>query len=523
MPIPPPSSPLPSDSPTSPPGASSSAPSVGEGATSPAQREILALGALALSRAIHARELSCREVMDAYLAQIDAANPVVNAIVSHRDHEVLMEEAGECDRELAAGRSRGWLHGIPQAIKDLSATRDLPTSMGSPLFKGQVPQQDGIMVRRMREAGAIFVGKTNTPEFGLGSQTYNRVFGATRNAFDPALCAGGSSGGAAAALAMRMLPVADGSDMMGSLRNPAAYHNLFGMRPSFGRVPHGPGPDIFGHQLATEGPMARSVGDLARLLATQAGAHPRAPLSLADDPERLADPFDDADAASGLRIGWLGDWQGYLAMEEGVLDVCQGALSVFERLGARVEPVVPEMSPERLWQSWLVLRQWAVAGSLSEVWADDSRRCQLKPEACWEVEQGMGRTALDVHRANVERSAWYACLLGLFERFDALALPSAQVFAFDVDTPWPGQIAGRTMDTYHRWMEVVIAGSLSGCPVINLPAGFNPHGQAMGVQLIAPHRRDRDLLRWAHAFEQAAPDWLEREPEWRTPKAQPPR
>ncbi|ERL52271.1 hypothetical protein BJB45_09905 [Halomonas huangheensis] len=454
--------------------------------------------------------------MATYLAHIDTVNPRVNAIVSRVDSEQLMAQAAECDQQLAAGRSRGWLHGIPQAIKDLSVTRDIPTSMGSPLFAGQAPVEDGLMVSRVRAAGAIFIGKTNTPEFGLGSQTYNTVFGATRNAYDHRLCAGGSSGGAAAALAMRMLPVADGSDMMGSLRNPAGYHNLFGLRPSFGRVPHGAGPEIFGHQLATEGPMARSVGDLAQLLAIQAGPDPRAPLALTDDPSTLRQPLPGVEAAHGLRIGWLGDWDGYLAMEEGVLDVCTGALGVFEQLGATLEAVTPDYAPERLWQSWLTLRQWAVAGSLSEVWQDPERRHQLKPEAQWEVEQGLARSALDIHRANVSRSAWYASVLKLFERFDVLALPSAQVFAFDVETPWPREIEGKAMDTYHRWMEVVIPGSLSGCPVISLPAGFNSEGKAMGLQLIAPHREDLALLRWAAAFEAAQPEWLSREPGWRT-------
>lgn len=480
-----------------------------------ATRELLDWDASRLSRAIHSREISCREVMATYLAHIDAVNPKVNAIVSRVDSERLMAQADECEQELAAGRSRGWLHGIPQAIKDLSATCDIPTSMGSPLFAGQTPDEDGLMVSRMRAAGAIFIGKTNTPEFGLGSQTYNTVFGATRNAYDHRLCAGGSSGGAASALAMRMLPVADGSDMMGSLRNPAGYHNIFGFRPSFGRVPHGAGPEVFGHQLATEGPMARRVADLAGMLAVQAGPDPRAPLALAEDPSIFRQPLPGAEAAHGLRIGWLGDWDGYLAMEEGVLDVCHGALGIFEQLGAKVEALTPDYAPERLWQSWLTLRQWAVAGSLSEVWQDPERRDQLKPEAQWEVEQGLSRSALDIHRANVSRSAWYATLLKLFGRFDVLALPSAQVFAFDVETPWPREVAGKAMDTYHRWMEVVIPGSLSGCPVISIPAGFNTRGKAMGLQLIAPHRQDLALLRWAAAFEAAQPEWLSREPDWR--------
>lgn len=487
----------------------------GNGTTVDLVPELLAWNASHLAQAIHTREVSCREVMATYLAHIDAVNPRVNAIVSRVDNDRLMEQATERDRELDAGRSRGWLHGIPQAIKDLSDTCDIPTSLGSPLFAGKTPAADGVMVARMREAGAIFVGKTNAPEFGLGSQTYNTVFGATRNAWDHALCAGGSSGGAAAALAMRMLPVADGSDMMGSLRNPAAYHNILGFRPSFGRVPHGPGPEIFGHQLATEGPMARSVADLAQLLAIQAGPDPRSPLALTEDPGVFRQALPGTESVRGLRIGWLADWDGYLPMEDGVLDVCTGALGIFEQLGATVDAVRPDYTPERLWECWLTLRQWAVAGSLAEIWEDPERRVGLKPEAQWEIEQGWSRSALDIHRANVSRSAWYAALLKLFERYDVLALPSAQVFAFDVETHWPTEVAGQTMDTYHRWMEVVIPGSLSGCPVISLPAGFDARGRAMGLQLIAPHRRDLDLLRWAAAFEAAEPEWLGREPDWR--------
>ncbi|MGQ7249489.1 amidase [Halomonas sp. V046] len=465
-----------------------------------------------LSHAIHTREASCREVMTAYLAHIDAVNPRVNAIVSRVDSERLLGQADERDRQLDRGESMGWLHGVPQAIKDLSPTQGITTTLGSPLFADQVPEADGLMVSRMRKAGAIIIGKTNSPEFGLGSQTYNSVFGATRNAFDHRLCAGGSSGGAAAALAMRMLPVADGSDMMGSLRNPAGYHNIFGFRPSFGRVPHSPVPEIFGHQLATEGPMGRRVDDLAQLLAIQAGPDPRAPLALSDAGRHFAEPLQPLSAQAHPRIGWIGDWRGYLAMEEGVLDVCHEALKVFEGLGAEVEALTPDFAPERLWESWLTLRQWAVAGSLSELWADPEKRRLLKPEARWEVEQGMTRSALDVHRANVSRSAWYQCLLALFERFDVLALPSAQVFAFDVDTPWPNEVAGRSMDTYHRWMEVVIAGSLAGCPVISVPAGFSRQGKAMGLQLIAPHRDDLALLRLAKAYEAAIPELLGRRP-----------
>ncbi|MFG6179237.1 amidase [Halomonas sp. THAF12] len=472
--------------------------------------EIVQWDALSLSRAIHAREVSCREVMSSYLAHIEACNPRVNALVSLQDGERLMAEADERDRELARGVSRGWLHGIPQAIKDLSATAGIRTTLGSPLFADQVPTRDGIMVERIKRAGAIVIGKTNTPEFGLGSQTYNPLFGATRNAFDPAKCAGGSSGGAAAALAMRLLPVADGSDMMGSLRNPAAYHNVFGLRPSFGRVPHGPQPEVFGHQLATEGPMGRTVADVAQLLATQAGPDPRMPLSIVEDPAAFAGDLEGE--ARGLRIGWLGDWQGYLPMEPGVLPLCERALGTFRELGVEVEAVVPDFDPARLWQAWVTLRQWAVAGNLGEAFLDPAKRDRLKPEAQWEVEGGLALSALDVHRANLTRSAWYACLLELFEDYDYLALPTAQVFPFDVDTPWPRTIAGREMDTYHRWMEVVIPGSLSGCPVISLPAGFSDTGLPMGIQVIGRHQADLAVLRLARAYEAANEALLSRRP-----------
>lgn len=464
--------------------------------------------ALTLSRAIHAREISCREVMATYLAHIEAHNPRVNAIVSLRDADGLLLEADARDRQLARGESMGWLHGIPQAIKDISATAGHRTSMGSPLFADHVPQCDSIMVERIRRDGAIVIGRTNVPEFGLGSHTYNSVFGATRNAYDPSRCAGGSSGGAASALAMRLVPVADGSDMMGSLRNPAAFNNVYGLRPSFGRVPFGPASEVFGQQLATEGPMARTVADLARMLATQAGPDPRVPLSINEDPGVFAGSLDRE--LKGVRIGWLGDWQGYLPMESGILPLCERALGTFRDLGCEVEGLVPDFDPAQLWQCWLTLRHWGVAGLLEALYADPAKRRQLKPEARWEVEGGLALSALDVHRANTIRSAWYATLLKLFERYDFLALPTAQVFPFPVEEAWPTEIAGRPMDTYHRWMEVVVPGSLSGCPVISLPAGFGQSGLPMGIQLIGPNQADLSLLQLANGYEKAAGNELQR-------------
>jgi len=445
--------------------------------------------------------------MIAYLDHIDAMNPVVNAIVSRRERAPLLDEAEIADRELGAGESRGWMHGFPQAFKDLSDAKGLPTVQGSPLFVGQIAAEDSLMTERMRAAGAIVIGKTNTPEFGLGSQSYNPVFGATRNAFDLTRTAGGSSGGAAVALAMRMLPVADGSDMMGSLRNPAAFNHVIGFRPSFGRVPD-LAADPFGQQLATNGPMGRTVEDVARLLDTQSGFDSRVPLSLGEP--LISDGGDLGTALErdvrGVKIGWMGDWQGRLAMESGVLALCEAALAPFGGLGCDVEEVDLPFDSETLWESWTTLRHWAVAGNLGVHYANPDSRAQLKPEARWEVERGLQLSAQDIHRANVQRGDAYRAWNALFERFDYLVMPSAQLFPFDVETHWPREIAGQAMDTYHRWMEIVIPASMLGAPTISLPAGLNDAGLPMGFQLIGRPRNDWGVLQLARAFEKASGD-----------------
>ncbi|NWL78366.1 amidase [Pseudomonas taiwanensis] len=463
------------------------------------QQEIVALDALPLSEAIRSRQVSCREVMQAYLDQIERFNPRVNALVALRPAKELLAEADERDRQLARGQWLGWMHGMPQAVKDLAACAGLPTSMGSPLFAGLVAQHDAIAVSRVRAAGAVFIGKSNVPEFGLGSQSYNSVFGTTGNAYDPSLCAGGSSGGAAAALALRLLPVADGSDMMGSLRNPAAFNNVYGLRPSQGRVPFGPTPELFVQQLGTEGPMGRSVADVAALLRTQAGPHRATPLALSSTADLIGPLQRDV---AGARIGWLGDLNGRLPMEPGLLALCEGALADFRDLGCVVEDCLPAFDMDRLWRCWLVHRQWLVGGSLGAAYADPSRRALLKPEAVWEVESGLGLSAADVYQASVDRSDWYRAVEKLFERYDFLLLPSAQVFPFDATLHWPKAIAGQEMDTYHRWMEVVIGATLAGIPAMSVPIGFNPAGLPMGLQIMGPAQADLAVLQLAHAHEQ---------------------
>jgi amidase len=477
--------------------------------------EITALDASALSQRIHARQVSCVEVMQAYLAQWERVNPRLNALVSRRPPEALIEEARRCDAELSAGRSRGWLHGIPQAIKDTSAVQGLPTTYGCRVLAQAIAPRDSVMAARTKAAGAIVVAKTNVPEFGLGSHTFNELFGITRNAWDSAVCAGGSSGGACSALAARMLPVADGSDFMGSLRNPAAWHNVFGLRPSQGLVPFGPGPEVWVNQLGTEGPLARSVRDLSRLLHTQSGHDARLPLSWSDPGlAGLAETLPrDSAPLQGLRIGWWGDLGGHLATEPGVLDACHGALRRFEGAGARVEPLAHGFDAEALWRTWLVWRQALTAPRVAAVLALPGAREQIKPEALWEHAQGQALDFLTFDRACQERTAFLHHLLAQFEQVDLIALPAAACWPFPVEQRWPRELAGRRMDTYHRWMECTLYATLAGAPAISVPAGFDPSGRwPMGLQLMAAPRKDAQLLTWVAAYEHLVDDWLARTP-----------
>ena len=449
--------------------------------------------ALALSAQLARREVSAVELMQSTLTRIAAINPQVNAIVSLRHPGVLLAEAAAADQ----APRKGWLHGIPMAIKDLADVAGLPTTQGSPAFAGSVAASDDLMVQRLRAAGAIIIGKTNTPEFGLGSHTFNPVFGPTRNAFDPTRSAGGSSGGAAVALATGMLCVADGSDMMGSLRNPAGWNNVYGFRPTWGRVPGEPEGDAFLHQLSTNGPMARNPADIAALLDTMAGPDPRQPLAL---PYEAMLPQIDANV-SGRRIGWLGDWGGAYPMEAGILDTCATALDRFGALGCSVTAINPPFPAELLWHSWTTLRSWAVAGSLGPLL---DQGLALKPEALWEIEQGRSLTATAIHQASLIRSDWFRCTAELFKNYDALILPSAQVWPFPIDWRWPQTIAGQTMDTYHRWMEVVVPVSLIGLPCLCVPAGFGANKLPIGLQLIAARGADAGVLQLGQAWHRAS-------------------
>ena len=472
----------------------------------PNPMQIIDLTASELSLAIHQKSVSCLEVMQAYLSRIEASNPTYNAIVNLIDHSKLLEQAKLKDLQLSKGESMGWMHGMPIAIKDLAHTAGIKSTMGSRILKDFVPSTDGLMVARIKSAGAVVIGKTNTPEFGLGSHTFNDLFGVTCNAYDPSKSAGGSSGGAAVALAQKMLPIADGSDFMGSLRNPAGWNNVFGMRPSCGRVPMYPSNDVYLSTLSTEGPMARNVIDLAALLETQSGPDPRTPYALSDC-EGLKNLATSLETSPQLiRVGWLGDLNGYLPLETGILEICEKALYSFESRQpvVRIQAVAPLFNPDQVWQAWRVWRSTLMGARLGPYLLKPENVALMKPEALWEFEQSKGIEAKSLVQASVQRTAFYEIMLEHFKHHDVLALPVAQVWPFDKSWRWPKQIntarGAVTMDTYHRWMEVVIYATFAGLPCISVPAGFNEAGLPMGLQLIGKPRGDRELLQIAYKY-----------------------
>jgi amidase len=461
-----------------------------------------------LSQAIAAKRVSCAEVMTAYLDHIERFNPKVNAIVSLRDRADLMNEARDRDAQLARGEHLGWMHGFPHAVKDLVAAKGLRMTQGSPIFRDFIASTDAIHVERMKRAGAIIIGKTNAPEFGLGSQTYNNVFGTTLNPYDLSKTPGGSSGGACVSLALRMVPVADGTDSGGSLRNPAAYCNVFGFRSSFGRVPAEAADEFYANP-SVAGPLARSVSDLGMLLSIQAGYDPRVPLSNRQDPGVFAGPLKRD--LKGVRIAWPGDFGGYLPFEPGVLDVCKAALKNFETLGCVVEEAKPDYPLEKLWDAWVKLRATQNSASLKGLYADPAKRKLMKPEAQYEVETAMKLSAFEFGDAAAVRTQWYQAMRRFQERYPFMVLPSAQVFPFDAKTHWPTEINGRKMPTYHRWMEVCSIVSMSGCPSLNVPAGFNARGLPMGMQIVGRNQDELGCLQLASAYDQAT-GWVQKHP-----------
>ena len=462
---------------------------------------LLDAGAADLARAIATRQLSCAELMAATLDRIEAVNPLHNAIVALRPRDDLMKEAHAAD---SAG-PRGALHGLPMAVKDLEDVGGLPTTKGSPLLDPTPAKADGLMASRLRAAGAILIGKTNVPEFALGSYSRNPVYGITRNAYDSTLSAGGSSAGAAVALALRMLPLADGSDYGGSLRNPAGWNNVYGFRPTFGRVPK-VDSDVWTPSLGVLGPMARSVEDLCLLLSVQSGFAASAPLSLPD-----ASFYPPPPARSrGLRIAWVGDFGGELPFDPGVLALARSAMTVFEDLGCEVEDARPAFSMDPLWRAFLRLR-WFHNASMLPWYEDKAARALLPETAIYEIENGLRLTAYEVAAASQTRSLWHAALARFHEDYDFWALPTAQCFAYPAEARGAATIGGRAMTTYHEWMQCVVPGTMSGAPIAALPAGFDAKGRAMGVQLVGRVQDEAGVLALARAYDEAT-RWPYRRP-----------
>jgi amidase len=441
---------------------------------------------------------SAREVIAAHLARIEAVNPRVNAIVTLVDPEQALAAADAADRARARGEPLGVLHGLPLAVKDLEETAGLRTTYGSPLFADHVPDADSLMVARLRQAGGIVIGKTNTPEFGAGSQTFNRVFGVTRNPYDLARTPGGSSGGAAAAVAAGLLPLADGSDLGASVRNPAAFCNLVSLRPTAGRIPD-PGPGDLWNPLAVLGPIGRSVDDLALFLQAVAGPDPRDPLSLQDPPETFA--ADLRADPRGLRIAWSRDLGG-LPVDPVITRVLEEQRATLEALGCVVEDAEPDFAGAD--EAFETLRALGYAGMAPIL--DD-----LKPDLAENVRIGLRLTGPQVSRGLALRTEVFQRMGAFLERYDALAAPVTQVPPYPVEVEWPREVAGTPMGSYIEWFRSCSRITVTTHPAMSVPAGFTADGLPVGLQLVGRHRGELDLLRLARAFTEAT-GLLERRP-----------
>ena len=454
--------------------------------------DICRLSAVELARRIRAKDLSAREVVAAHLAQIERVNPGVNAIVT-LVAEQAMARARVADEDLAHEREVGPLHGLPIAHKDLQPTKGIRTTFGSPIYKDFVPAEDSLTVERLRLAGAIVVGKTNTPEFGAGSQTFNPVFGSTVNPYDHGKTCGGSSGGAAVALATHMLPIADGTDMGGSLRNPASFCSIVGLRPSPGRVPTWPAATAWS-TLSVDGPMARSVADAALMLSAIAGPDPRSPISIDEDGRRFAAPLDRD--FKGVRIAW---WKnlGGVPVDRRVRDAVNAQRGVFESLGCIVDDAEPDFTDfDAVFKTVRALA--FVTGVAPRV---AGRRDQVKETILWEIDRGERLTVAEIAWAETKRTELYHRMRTFMERYDFFVLPVSQVPPFSVEQSYITDIDGVAMETYIDWMKSCYYISIVGNPAISVPCGFTPEGLPVGLQIVARHRDDWGLLQIAHAFE----------------------
>jgi len=467
--------------------------------------ELCFLTATELARRIRRRDVSCEEVMRAHIDQIERVNPSVNAIVTFVPEQALTA-ARAADAALARGQvpapEAAPLYGLPVAHKDLVLTKGMRTTFGSPLFRDFVPDTDSLIVERLKAGGAITLGKTNTPEFGAGSQTFNPVFGATRNPYDVSRTCGGSSGGAAVALACGMVPVADGSDLGGSLRNPASFCNVAGFRPSAGRVPSWPAYNAW-YSLAVLGPMARTVQDLALQLTAMAGPDARAPISIAEPGSVFARPLERE--FKGVRLAWSRALGG-LPVQPEVTAVLERQRHVFEELGMIVDEAQPDLAEAD--EAFKVLRAYNFELSYGALF--EKSRDQMKDTVVWNIEQGLALSGPQVARAERKRTELYHRVREFMQRYSFLAAPVVQVLPFDVSEPWVREINGQPMATYVDWMRSCYFVSVTGLPAISVPCGFSTEGLPVGLQIVGQHQDDFGVLQLAHAFERHTGFWKTR-------------
>jgi amidase len=464
------------------------------------ENDILCLDAYTLSKEMESGHVTSLQLMKATLERIQEVNPELRALINVLPDSILLEKASEADKN----PRQGWLHGIPIAIKDLSDAAGFPTTLGgSPLVSHtNVAKTSDDFCQRLEDAGAIVIGKTNAPEHGLGSNTFNRKWGSTLNPYLREKSAGGSSGGAAVAIAARMLCMADGSDMMGSLRNPAGWNNIYSHRPTAGMMrQNGKSDDCdpLAYPISTVGPMARAPRDLALLLETMS--------------ENVFHALSLPSSVHGMRIGWLGDWDGAYIMEPGIQELCRKALNTFQQAGVKIHDInKPLFDAAKLWDSWTTIRSRIVStAAIADYGKDTLLTSEVKNEFIWEVKRGLALKDSQVQDAAKVAQDWSDYASAVFEVYDALALPTAQVWPFDAKLNWPRSICDREMDTYHRWMEVVVPCSLGGLPCVTIPAGFGEQGLPMGIQLLGARGSDVKLLALAQAYH-VHTDWPSKRP-----------
>ncbi len=458
--------------------------------------------ATALAAQLRSKAISAREVMRAHLAQIARVNPQINAIVTLLPEDDLLAAADAADAALARGAAVGPLHGLPIAHKDLELTRGIRTTFGSPLHRDFIPERSTLLVERLQGAGAITIGKTNTPEFGAGSQTYNEVFGETKNPYDPTKTCGGSSGGAAVALACGLVPIADGSDLGGSLRNPASFCNVVGFRTAPGRVPVYPST-MGWWPFSVVGPMARTVGDIALLLRAIAGPERRVPISIPESPDRFAAPLDRD--FRGVRVAWSPTLGGQ-PIDRRVVAALAAQRHVFQDLGCTLAEATPDFTDaDAIFKAW---RAWRTDAAQSAQIAQHG--ALIKETIRREAAEGAGLTGPDLSRLEMARTALYERVTTFMDEYEFLICPVAQVPPFDINERYVTSIEGVPMASYIDWMRSCYYITVTGLPAIAVPCGFTDDGLPIGVQIVGRHQDEFGVLQLAHAFEQATGVWRQR-------------